>query len=200
MKKFLAGAFWLATSVASTAAGAADLSGMNTGATIADFSGLGFGLDLGAAIGAAGSASTSGGTGGAHVGYNLQNGQIVGGVEADAMLTTIQGGLSGGALSEDFLSSARVKGGYVFGSLLAYGTLGGAWSTTDYSSLGNTSSRSLPGVSFGVGAEFAVTHSLSVRAELLRYNFQGASYATPIGSQSVTSSTNLLRVGVSARF
>jgi outer membrane immunogenic protein len=185
---------------ASTCAGAADLTGTNPGAPVADFSGLGVGVDAGAAVGAAGAASTSGAIGGGHVGYNLQNGQIVGGVEADAMLTSIQGGIAGGTFSQDFLTTARAKGGYVFGSFLAYGTAGFAWSTSEYSKLGNDSSRSLPGVAYGLGAEFAVTRTISVRAELMRYNFSGATYASPTGSLSETTSTNLLRIGATAHF
>ena len=185
---------------AATGARAADLTGAGAGSTVADFSGLGIGLDAGAAIGSANGSTTSGGVGGAHVGYNLQNGQIVGGVEADAMLGSIQGGLAGGTFSQDSLFSARVKGGYAFGSFLAYGTIGGAWSNTDYMQLGNTSSRTLPGVAYGLGGEFAVTRNVSVRAELMRYNFDGATYAAPGGSQSATTSTNLLRVGATVHF
>ena len=190
----------LATALASTGAGAADFTGTYSGPTVADFSGIGVGLDLGAGIGAAGAASTSGAVGGGHVGYNLQNGPLVGGVEGDAMFGSVQGGLAGGTFSQDILASARVKGGYVFGSFLGYATLGGAWSTTDYSSLGVTSNRTLPGVAYGVGGEFAVTRTISVRAEFLRYNFEGATYASPFGSQSATTSTNVLRVGATAHF
>src|ERR1700677_1893690 len=185
---------------AATGAHAADLTGMNPGATIADFSRIGFGLDAGAGIGSAGPSSISGGIGGALLGYNLQNVQLVGGVEADGMLGSIQGGLGGGTFSQDSLASARVKGGYVLGSFLAYGTIGGAWSTTDYMRLGNTSSRTLPGVAYGLGGEFAVTRNVSVRAELMRYNFEGATYSAPGGSQSATTSTNLLRVGATVHF
>jgi len=200
MRKLLPRVWLFAALVASTGAGAADLYGPNSGPTAADFSGLGVGLDLAAAIGSAGSADISGGIGGAHVGYNLQNGPIVGGVEADAMLGSIQGGLAGGTFSQDFMTSARAKGGYAFGQFLAYGTLGFGWATTEYSSLGTTSARALPGVVYGVGAEFAITRVVSVRAELLRYNFEGATYSSPAGSQSATTSTDLLRIGVTARF
>ena len=74
---------------AATGARAADLTGAGAGSTVADFSGLGIGLDAGAAIGSANGSTTSGGVGGAHVGYNLQNGPLVGGVEADAMLEAV---------------------------------------------------------------------------------------------------------------
>ena len=204
MRKFLSAARLLAMLSVSTAAAAADFStpnyAPNPGPTYVDFSGIGLGLDVAAAIGSAGSASTSGGIGGAHVGYNLQSGPIVGGVEADAMLGSIQGGLAGGTFSQDFLTSARVKGGYAFGQILGYGTLGWGWSETDYSRLGHDSTRDLPGIVYGVGAEFAITRAWSVRAELLRYNFSGATYSAPGGSQSATTSTNLLRVGLSTRF
>ena len=56
------------------------------------------------------------------------------------------------------------------------------------------------GTIYGLGAEIAVTHSISLRAELLRYNFGGDTYATPTGSLSATTSTNLLRIGATARF
>jgi outer membrane immunogenic protein len=199
--RILSARTWIVAALfAATGARAADLTGFTPGSTVADFSGIGIGLDAGAAIGSAGGSSTSGGVGGAHLGYNLQNGQIVGGVEADVMLGSIQGGLAGGTFSQDSLATARVKGGYAFGSFLAYGTVGGAWSSTDYIRLGNTSSRSLPGVAYGFGGEFAVTRNVSVRAELMRYNFDGATYSAPGGSQSATTSTNLLRVGATVHF
>ena len=116
------------------------------------------------------------------------------------MLGSVQGGLAGGTFSQDSLVTARVKGGYALGSFLAYGTVGGAWSSTDYMRLGNASNRSLPGVAYGLGGEFAVTRNVSVRAELIRYNFDGATYAAPGGSQSATTSTNLLRVGATVHF
>ncbi len=201
MRLLLPRTLLLAAILASTGAAADGFNSYPAPPGTADFSGLGLGLDLGVGIGAADTANISGGIGGAHVGYNLQNGQIVGGVEGDAMLASIQGGaLGAGTFSQNFVTSARFKGGYAFGNLLAYGTLGWAWSTTDYSSLGGTSSRSVPGIAYGLGAEYAMMRSVSFRAELIRYNFDGATYSTPVGPRALTTSTNLIRLGVSTHF
>ena len=123
----------LALLLAASGAKADDLYRTNPGPNGADFSGVELGPDLGVALGSASSANISGPAGGAHVGYNFQSSRVVGGVEADAMFSSIRSGTLGSAsFSQDFLSSARVKGGYAFGNLLAYGTVGWAWSTTNY--------------------------------------------------------------------
>lgn len=191
----------LAITLAASGAKADGLYRTNTGPNGADFSGVEIGPDLGVALGAAGSANISGPAGGAHVGYNFQANHIVGGVEADAMFSSIRSGTLGVAsFSQDFLSSARVKGGYAFGDLLAYGTLGWAWSTTNYKYEGVSSDETVTGVAFGVGAEYAITRNVSLRAELIRYDFGHATYATPFDSQELTTSTNVVRAGASVHF
>jgi outer membrane immunogenic protein len=201
MRRFVSSLLPLALLLAASGAEADEFNRTNTGPYGADFSGVELGPDLGAALGSAGSANISGPAGGAHIGYNFQAGKIVGGVEADGMFSSIRGGSLGSAsFSQDFLSSARVKGGYAFGDWLAYGTLGWAWSTTDYHDLGVSSSQTVNGVAFGLGAEYAITRNVSLRAELLRYNFGGATYTTPFASQTLTTSTNVVRIGASVHF
>jgi outer membrane immunogenic protein len=172
----------------------------DTGPDAVDFSGVELGPDLGFAFG------TSGGSGGAfggHVGYNLQWSQIVGGVEADALWTNLSTG-SGGPLTftEHFLTSVRGKAGYAFGPVLAYGTLGIGWATTDYTSWLGNHGATVDGAVFGVGAEYPLTRYVTVRAEYLRYQFGDVSYgyAFPNVSQSVNASTNMLRLGASLHF
>ena len=166
-----------------------------------DFSGVEFGPDFGVGLGSASSANTSGAVGGAHVGYNFQSTRIVGGAEVDGMFSGVRSGSLGSAsFSQDFLSSARVKGGYVFGNLLAYGTLGWAWSTTDYRDYGVSTSTTIKGVAYGLGVEYPITRNVSLRGELLRYDFGGANYTTPYYSQSLTTSTNVVRLGASLHF
>jgi outer membrane immunogenic protein len=201
MRKWIACLIGFGVALAASAAQADGLYRTNTGPGGADFSGVGLGVDVGAAIGGNSSINTSGIAGGAHVGYNLQNGPIVGGVEADAFIGSISGGASGmGNLTQNWLTSARIKGGYAFGDLLAYGTFGAAWSTTSYESLGYTANKDLHGYVFGIGAEYALTRSVSLRAELRRYNFDGATYYMPTGSQALTSGTNILMLGASTHF
>ena len=201
MRRFASSLLPLALLLAASQAEAADLYRTDTGPNGADFSGVELGPDLGAALGSASSANISGPAGGAHIGYNFQASRVVGGVEADGMFSSIRSGSLGSAsFSQDFLSSARVKGGYAFGDLLAYGTLGWAWSTTDYHFLGASSDETVRGVAFGLGAEYALTRNVSLRAELLRYDFGGATYSTPFASQTLTTTTNVVRIGASVHF
>ena len=190
-----------AIALAAPAARADDFNRTNTGPYGADFSGVGLGFDLGAGLGSASSANISGPVGGAHVGYNFQTNRIVGGVEADAMFSGVKSGSYGsGSFSQDFLSSARLKGGYVFGDLLAYGTVGWAWSTTNFQNLGVTSNETVNGAVFGFGAEYAITRNVSLRAEFLHYDFGNASYATPVSSEEIYTATNVVRAGASVHF
>ena len=197
-------ALWLSPlliAFGATGAAADDLYRTDIGPAGADFSGVEIGPDLGVALGAAGSANISGPAGGAHVGYNFQANRVVGGVEGDVTFGSIRSGSLGAAsFSQHFLSTARVKGGYVFGNLLAYGTLGWAWSTTDYTYLGASSGETVKGLVFGLGAEYPITRDVSLRAELLRYDFGGATYLVPPTPQSLTTSTNVARVGASLHF
>ena len=197
-------ALWVSPLLAAFAvsgAAAADAFRTDVGPAGADFSGVEIGPDLGLALGSAGSANISGPAGGAHVGYNFQANRIVGGAEADALFGSIRSGSLGSAsFKQNFLSSARVKAGYVFGNLLGYGTVGWAWSTTDYSYGGASSGQTVKGVVFGVGVEYPITRNVSIRGELLRYDFGGATYTVPGSSMSMTTSTNVARLGASLHF
>jgi len=201
MRRFAYSLLPLALALTAPRADAGDARRTDVGPNGPDFSGVELGPDLGVGLGSANSANISGAVGGAHAGYNFQASRLVGGVEADAMFSGVRSGSLGSAsFNQDFLTSARVKGGYVFGNLLAYGTVGWAWSTTDYRDLGVSASKTVAGVAFGVGAEYPITRNVSLRAELLRYDFGGATYTTPYYSQSLTTSTNVARVGASLHF
>jgi len=171
------------------------------GVPAADFSGVNVGLDLGAAIGSSGDVNTSGFAFGGHLGYNLQNGPIVGGLEGDVLFSNASGGADAtGTFSTNSLDSLRARAGYAFGPILAYGTLGWAYSDMHYSSLFGAYDKSLTGYVFGAGAEYAVMRNITVRAELRRYEFGGANYTTPTGPAQITTGQTLLEVGVSGHF
>jgi outer membrane immunogenic protein len=194
-------AFALSLALAASSARADGLYPVFTGPNGADFSGFEVGPDVGLGLGTASSASVSGPVGGAHLGYNLQTGRIVGGVEGDVMFSGMSSGSFGSAsFGQDVLGSARVKGGYSFGDIMAYGTIGWAWSNTSFQDLGVTSSETVKGLAFGLGAEYAITRNFSVRAEYLRYDFGNANYVTPASAQTINTSTNLLRIGGSVHF
>jgi outer membrane immunogenic protein len=175
----------------------------NTGPNGADFSGVGLGVDAGVALGSAGGANTSGPAGGLHIGYNFQAAHMVIGGEVDTMFGSIRASSIGGggvSFNQDYLSSARAKAGYAFGDFLVYGTLGWAFSTGTYEDPFASQSKTITGSVFGLGAEYALTRNVSVRAEYLRYDFGDTTYSTPFSSRQIYTDTNLLRVGGSVHF
>jgi outer membrane immunogenic protein len=173
----------------------------NTGPNGADFSGVELGVDGAVALGSASGANTSGPAGGAHVGYNFQAAHIVGGVEADVMFGQIKtGSLGFASFSQNNLASTRVKGGYAFGDILGYGTVGWGFSSAHYEDPSGATTKTIRGAVFGAGAEYALTRTVSVRAEYLRYEFGNNTYATPFSSKPIYTDTNLFRVGASVHF
>jgi len=164
------------------------------------FAGPEVGVTLGAAVGGAGDVSTTGVAAGLNAGYMLQNGPLVGGLEGDAMLGSLSGAGRGGTLSQNWLSSLRVRGGWAFGNILAYATVGPAWGSSNFSRAGFNFDKSLQGYAIGVGGEAAVMRNVSVRAELRHYDFGAATYYMPGLVQKIGSGNNFLLVGVGAHF
>ncbi len=204
MRRLAFCAFLAALSLATSAASAQTYRTAADGADYgANFSGFEIGPDLGYGFGTTGPYNVSGGAAGGHVGYNLQSGPLVGGAEVDAMganLTTGQGASFG--FSTTFLSSLRAKAGYAAGALMPYATVGIGWGSTNFTSYWGNHDEMLSGLTFGVGAEYAVTRNVSFRAEILRYQFGDVTYAgaLPYETQSVNASTNMLRIGANVRF
>jgi len=167
----------------------------------ADFTGVGLGVDAGVGLGSAGGGNASGAIGGAHIGYNFQANRLVGGAEADFLTSGIKSGnLNTISFQQNFLSSTRVKTGWAFGDVLAYGTLGWAYSTSKLTDPKGTSNKSIKGTAYGAGAEFALTRNAFLRVEYLRYDFGAQTYVTPLSSRTLSTNTNLLRAGASVHF
>jgi outer membrane immunogenic protein len=164
------------------------------------FAGAEAGGEIGAAIGGTGNVSPTGAGGGLYAGYNLQNGPIVGGVEGDAILGAISGSGQGGTLKQNWLTSLRVRGGWAFGNVLAYGAIGPAWATSSFQKDGYDFDKSLHGYTLGIGGEVALTRNISARAEIRHYDFGAATYYMPSGALKMSTGNNMLLVGVGAHF
>lgn len=166
-----------------------------------DFAGLYAGVDVGAGLGASGRVNTSGYVLGAHVGYTFQAGRLIGGAEVDTLTANISSGkLQSSAFDQKFLSSARVRAGYVFADLALYGTFGFAYATTAWRDSSGLDRSTVRGHAYGVGAEYSPIRSIGVRGEVLRYDFGAQNYQTPMGSAVLKTHTHLLRAGVHYRF
>lgn len=124
--------------------------------------------------------------GGAQVGYNLQNGNLVFGIEADVSFTDFSDETADGEGDDiieadiDFLASLRLRGGLAHDRLLVYGTGGLAYVSGEYTIIddkgdvdensGDVDIDSIGGV-VGGGLEWAAMDNVSFRVEGLYYFF-----------------------------
>jgi outer membrane immunogenic protein len=222
MKSFLtilAAAFAIA---APRAASAADMSGpfkapMPAYAAPAFVGWTGFyaGLNAGYAFGKSDwdspaiSTDPDGAVVGGTLGYNMQSGAWVFGLEGDFDWADISGSVSTCTLGTceskaDWFATARGRVGYAVGSALIFATGGGAFADVKVSnSVWTSTSKTMTGWTLGGGIEYAFMGRWSAKVEYL-YSDLGTfdcgatcAFATP-GEINVTTST--VRGGINYRF
>lgn len=163
--------------------------------------------------------SGSGALAGGQIGYNIQTGRMVFGVEADLSATWIDGGTAcPGATfncdhSYNWLASVRGRAGYAVNHnrTLLYATAGVAWADVDY-----TSRDAATGVAFGTGVsnthtgwvagggvEHMLTSNFTARIEYLYYGFD--SVTAPAGTlgtgpASLDLAAQTVRFGLNFKF
>ncbi len=130
--------------------------------------------------------STVGLMGGGTLGWNIQNGQMLFGMEGDISFadwdeTSFQAtnSSSGVNFSTDLFATARGRVGYVDGDLLIYGTAGIAFLSGDLRDVGGNNGADgidvlATGGVFGAGLEWAATESVTVKVEGLYVHFNDA--------------------------
>jgi opacity protein-like surface antigen len=152
---------------------------------------------------------------GGQLGYNLQTGNIVLGVEVDYDWTNARGGKScpnaffftcGGDTTE--LASVTGRVGYALGRALFYGKAGWAGGevaphgqrNTNQVALVNPVNQSewLNGVTFGGGMEFALTNHVSAKAEWMHYKLGEENFQVSTGPEfaDIRADVNVVRIGI----
>jgi outer membrane immunogenic protein len=126
-----------------------------------------------------GGLDATGGFGGGQIGYNVQTGNIVFGVEGDIAGGDISQTVNGfgipftTAFSVDALASLRGRAGLAYNNWLLYGTAGGGWAHDKIS--GNiagmpfSSNQWLSGWTAGAGVEWSFAPNWSTKFEYLHY-------------------------------
>jgi outer membrane immunogenic protein len=165
-----------------------------------NFQGAYVGVHLGGGWGKAGAASTSGLIGGGHIGANAQFGNVVAGAEADISASSLGHRGFTDKFNQGTTGSLRGRLGYAFDRVLVYGTVGGAMTSTEWKNPVGKTSKSQTGLVYGAGAEVKMTPNVSLRGELLHYDFSRETYLTTFGPVQVKPSTNVLRAGVGYQF
>jgi outer membrane immunogenic protein len=144
-------------------------------------------------------ATLNGWQGGMQAGYNVQFDSIVLGVEADLSAAGILEGSTTDHWNEDDgingLATLRGRLGFAVGDLLLYGTAGLAAANLDVSN----ESQTLTGWVAGVGAEYMVTDSVSLKAEYLYTNF-GTVEVAGYSNYEFDIDGSAVRVGVNFHF
>jgi opacity protein-like surface antigen len=161
--------------------------------------------------------------GGGQVGFDLQNGHAIFGVQLDASAANLSGentcfsGLGGINCQRvvNGLGSATGRVGYAWDRSLAYVNGGGGWTNATYSLNGNTNTLALGkgstsvtalGWAAGGGIEYALTNCWSMMVE---YNYIGvASSTVPFPTVAVINTQNIavrerinvVKLGVNYRF
>lgn len=143
---------------------------------------------------------------GGQIGYNLQAGRLVYGIEADVSSSWVEGDSDCCGHNIDLLYSVRGRAGLssTDNRWLFYATGGAAWADADYSSPGfGGHSDTHFGWVAGAGIERALSQRLTARVEYLYYDFDSVS--APAGALGVAAtdldpSMHTVRLGVNFKF
>jgi outer membrane immunogenic protein len=157
----------------------------------------------------------NGGLVGATAGFNVQNGPLVAGLEADTSFVSKSGSATefppSGAFSnevrEQWLSTFRGRVGYSQGNWLIYATAGGALASVENNLVGPAGTISDKqwhwGWTAGGGVEVKISQDWTAKVEYLYVGLQDKSYfnpapsaSFPAGQQGVRPDDHIVRVGV----
>ncbi len=158
-----------------------------------------------------GGLDAKGGFGGGQIGYNVQTGTLVLGIEGDIaggdISQTINGNTAQGipfttAFTNDTLASLRGRAGIAYNTWLFYGTIGGGWGhdkiSTNVGGVPFSSNGWLSGWSAGAGVEWALAPNWSTKFEYLHYGLGTANSFGTVPSGKVDIDT--LKVGINYLF
>jgi outer membrane immunogenic protein len=140
---------------------------------------------------------------GGQLGYNLQMGGLVTGLEADISMNGLgKGAKRTGGTSADmrYVSTLKARAGIAFDRVLVYGLGGVAYGSLKASDGLVSKEKSKVGYVVGAGAEYGITDNLSAKLEynyvsLGKQNFQFANGRTRVGVNE-----HLVKAGLNYRF
>ena len=140
----------------------------------------------------------SGFAGGVQVGYNVQSGPLVIGLEGDLQLNGADNRFAGWKFENPWFGTMRGRIGYAMDNVLIYGTGGLAFGTLRGETATQRESHTRAGWTVRVGAEFGLTQNISAKIEYLYMDLSSSRFG--ITGMPNAYSSSLVRVGVNYRF
>ena len=135
---------------------------------------------------------------GGTIGYNLQTGSWVWGVEADIAWSNMEDSVGAVTTELPWFGTARGRIGYAgWGSMMPYITAGAAFANVENSVGAASVSETRIGWTAGVGLEYMMWSNWSVKFE---YLYADLGTADAPGPFSVDVTTNIVRAGLNYRF
>ena len=142
----------------------------------------------------------AGGFGGGQIGYNVQRGNIVFGLEADIEGADISDTVLRDTSKMDWFGTVRGRVGYTVGQALVYGTGGFAYGNVTNTIANVSHTETQTGWVAGGGVEYKINPSWSAKAEYQYLDLDASSATGPgsLGSNGTVDRTqvNTVRVGL----
>jgi outer membrane immunogenic protein len=147
-----------------------------------------------------GDAKANGLGGGVYGGYNMQNGQLVYGGEADLNYSGVDAERNGLKGKQGVNGSVRGRAGIDLNPVLVYGTAGIAGTNVEMKNANGKDDRNMVGWTAGAGAEAFVTNNVTARIEYRYSDYQKKSFN--LGGDKVKSGfeDHSVRVGLGVKF
>lgn len=133
-------------------------------------------------------------------GYNVQQGQLVYGGEADVGYSGNDNSTGGVKTKQGVNGSLRGRIGVEAGPALVYGTAGVAAARLKGSDATTSDTRNALGWTAGAGVETMVTDTISARAEYRYSDFQSKTFNLASGPASRDYDEHSLKLGVGVKF
>jgi outer membrane immunogenic protein len=138
--------------------------------------------------------------GGLYGGYNLQNGQIVYGAEADLNYSGIDATYGNVNTRQGLNGSLRGRVGYDVEPALVYGTAGLAATDLKAKDATSSDSKTLFGLTAGVGVETKITDTITARTEYRYTNYQDQTFDLKSGTADRGLTEHSINLGLGVRF
>ena len=145
--------------------------------------------------------------GGLYAGYNAQFDNVVLGIEGDLGFGSVSGsGAPAPAPADDYTydlnwnGHLRARAGFAADQFLVYVAGGLAFANHTLSEGAFSDTQTHVGWTLGVGAEYAVTENIALRAEYLYDDYGSADYVLGIEPYEVALKAHTVRLGLSVAF